>query len=274
MSLPMYGEESFCDINSSDEEAQLWVRGEDKMFTDFPGRFIHKDIDGSEWISLYIYQENKLRPENDEYSVSGFPRGEQHIWTIATMYILPNKKSKCIEKDLAEAGFASSSNGMQSCYSLYSREYAWSPGYASEFVRSDEEEDEAGLKAFSAAVNFMWEEEYDASQEEASSFAIPAGQIIQEMHLYEKNVDGVFYRDEEIVALDLALVGNEHTEIVIRRDVFDEYITKTGAQAFWTVIGEKQYFMGDINQKWQRREGYFIYDKKKIVGSISLINNH
>lgn len=120
----------------------------------------------------------------------------------------------------------------------------------------------------------MWEEEYDASQEEASSFAIPAGQIIQEMHLYEKNVDGVFYRDEEIVALDLALVGNEHTEIVIRRDVFDEYITKTGAQAFWTVIGEKQYFMGDINQKWQRREGYFIYDKKKIVGSISLINNH
>ena len=93
----MYGEESFCDINSSDEEAQLWVRGEDKMFTDFPGRFIHKDIDGSEWISLYIYQENKLRPENDEYSVSGFPRGEATYMDNCYNVYIAKQKSKCIE---------------------------------------------------------------------------------------------------------------------------------------------------------------------------------
>lgn len=275
ISVPEYGEESFCDINSSGDDIGKWILEDDKMFQDFPGRFIHKDEDGREWVSLYIYQENKLRPEGEEYYVSGFPKGEQHVWTISTMYVLPKTKTKYTEQDLIDLGFAGrSSNGMQSCYSLFSREYAWSPGYDAEFRKIDDEEDETGLNAFSAAVNFFWEEEYDASQEETTSFAIPAGHIIQEMQLYEKAVDGVFYRNEEVVALDLSLVGNKHTEIVIRRDVLNEYITKTGAQAFWTVIGEKQFFMGSTNQKWQRREGYFVYDKDKIVGSVHLVNDH
>jgi hypothetical protein len=44
------------------------------------------------------------------------------------------------------------------------------------------------------------------------------------MKLYEKDVDGIYYGNEEVVAFDLSLVGNPHTEIVIRRDVLNEYI--------------------------------------------------
>ncbi len=274
ISVPEYGEESFCDINASENDINKWILEEDKMFQDFPGRLIHKDEMGKEWVSLYIYQENKLRPEREEHSASGFPKGEQLVWTIATMYVLPEAKTKCKEQDLIDSGFIRhSSNGMQSCYSLFSREYAWSPGYNAEFRKIADEDDESDMNAFSAAINFLWEEEYDASQEEATSFAIPAGQIIQEMQLYEKEVDGVYYRNEEVVALDLSLLGNEHTEIVIRRDVLNEYIKKTGVQVFWTVIGEKQYFMGDLNQKWQRREGYYIYEKGKITGNVYIANN-
>lgn len=194
---------------------------------------------------------------------------------MATMYILPDEKVKCTEQDLIDAKIARrSSNGMQNCYSLFSREYAWSPGYNAEFKKTADEDDESSLNVFSATVNFLWEEEYDASQEETASFAIPTGHIIQEMQLYEKNVDGIYYRNEEVVAFDLSLVGNEQTEIVIRRDVFNEYIAKTGFQAFWTIIGEKQFFMGNLDQQWQRREGYFIYDKKKIIGSIRLVSDN
>jgi hypothetical protein len=32
--------------------------------------------------------------------------------------------------------------------------------------------------------------------------------------------------------------------------------------------------MGDLGQQWQRREGYFIYDIKKVVGSIRLDSNN
>ena len=37
---------------------------------------------------------------------------------------------------------------------------------------------------------------------------------------------------------------------------------------FWAIAGEKQYFLGEYNQKWQRKEGYYIYDKKDIKGNI------
>ena len=127
--------------------------------------------------------------------------------------------------------------------------------------------------AFTAAINFIWEEEYDASQEESISLLLPAGQIIQEMYLYEKDVNGIFYRNEELVALDLTLLGNKDKEIVIRKDVFDEFLEKTGFQAFWRVIGEKQFFFGARNQKWQKRAGYFKYNKEKIVGSMELVND-
>lgn len=163
---------------------------------------------------------------------------------------------------------------MYSCYSLFSREYAWSAGYNAEFRACESEMAERDMKAFPAAINVLWEEEYDASQGEPTSFAIPTGQIIQEMELYEKEMDGIYYKDEEIAALDLSLLGNEYTEVVIRRDIMNEYMKKTGVQVFWTVIGEKQYFLGDVSQQWKRREGYFVYNNNKIVGSIRVANDN
>lgn len=274
ISVPVYGKECFCSIDSSEKDIKKWILEDDIMFQDFPSRFIHKDKDGQEWVSLYIYQNNKLLPEKEKDSVFGFIKGEQHIWTIATMYVLPKMKNQYIEQDLFDSGFVRrSSNGMHSCYKLFSREYAWSPGYDSEFSNVFDDEDGNGLNAFSAAVQFLWEKGYDASQNETTSFAIPAGDIIQTMQLYEKSVDGVYYRNEQIVALDLSLARNDNTEIVIRRDVFNEYIVKTGAQAFWTVVGEKQFFLESLSQSWKRREGYFIYGKDRIVGSIRLAEN-
>ena len=273
--MPKYGKEKFCGINALETDIKKWIMEEDQMFQDFPERFIHKDGFGKEWVSLYIYQENIFRPRGEECPAFGFSKGEQHVWTIATMYILPETKKIYNEQELIESGFVrKNSNGMYSCYSLFSREYAWSAGYNAEFRACESEMAERDMKAFPAAINVLWEEEYDASQGEPTSFAIPTGQIIQEMELYEKEMDGIYYKDEEIAALDLSLLGNEYTEVVIRRDIMNEYMKKTGVQVFWTVIGEKQYFLGDVSQQWKRREGYFVYNNNKIVGSIRVANDN
>lgn len=268
--IPQYGYESFCDILSSEEEVDRWIKENDKMFQDFPKRFIHTDKIGREWISLYLCQENEFKPEENERSNFDFSKGEQRIWIISTMYIIKEEKKTFKQQDLIDI---SKYNNIPNCYSLFSREYAWSPGYISEFENNVNEERDSCTNAFTAAINFIWEEEYDASQEESISLLLPAGQIIQEMYLYEKDVNGIFYRNEELVALDLTLLGNKNKEIVIRKDVFDEFLEKTGFQAFWRVIGEKQFFFGDRNQKWQKREGYFKYSKEKIVGSMELVND-
>ena len=48
------------------------------------------------------------------------------------------------------------------------------------------------MKIRSAVINFLWEEEYDASQDSAISFYIPYGKIINDMSLYQKEIDGIF----------------------------------------------------------------------------------
>ncbi len=272
--LPVYGQEGFCGVDATDDEINKWIVEEDEMFQDFNKRLIHKDQSENEWVSLYLYQENKYSPKGEEDSFLGYPKGEQHIWTIATMYISTEVREKYTEQELIDSDFImQNTNGMRECSSLFAREYAWSPGYEATFKEYKYDNDETKIKAFPAAIDFSWGRQYDASQEEITSFAIPAGEIIKEMQLYLKETDGVYYYDEEIAAFDLAILGNGHSAIVIRRDILDGYIEKTGTQVFWTVVGEKQYFQGDMNQKWQRREGYFVYEKDKITGTIRIVNN-
>ena len=129
------------------------------------------------------------------------------------------------------------------------------------------------IKAIPASVNILWEEEFDASQEETTSFMIPAGSIIQEMKLYEKSVDGIYYYNGEIVACDLKVLGNERSELVIRRDILNQYMAKKKVKLFWCIEGEKQYFLGGHNQKWQRREGYFLYKSNEINGHMRIVDN-
>lgn len=272
--LPEYGDESFLDSGASVLDVENWIISDDKMFQDFPNRLIHKDETGTEWVSLYFYQENKLQQPNEEIPVIGFPVGEQHIWLRASMYIVADKMNKLTEEELISSKFIQSQPfNIRDCYSLFSREYAWSPGYKAEFAISEEDDNIFPIKAIPASINVLWEEEYDASQEETTSFMIPAGNIIQVMDLYEKSVDGVYYCDEKIAAFDLSIMDKEHSELLIRRDILNQYMEKTNVKLFWTVIGEKQYFLEDHNQKWQRREGYFVYESEEIDGHIRIVNN-
>jgi len=272
--LPEYGDESFLPFGASDLDVEEWMISEDKMFQDFPERLIHKDESGTEWVSLYFYQENKLQPPNEEISLIGFPIGEQHIWVSASMYIVTEEMEKLTEEELIDSGFIQSrSSYTRDCYSLFSREYAWSSGYKAEFAVPEEDDDRATIKAIPASVNILWEEEFDASQEETTSFMIPAGSIIQEMKLYEKSVDGIYYYDGEIAACDLKVLGNEKSELVIRRDILNQYMVKKKVKLFWCIEGEKQYFLGGHNQKWQRREGYFLYESNEINGHMRIVDN-
>ena len=272
--LPEYDAESFLPFGASDSDVEEWIISEDKMFQDFPERLIHKDESGTEWVSLYFYQENKLQPPNEEISVIGFPIGEQHIWASASMYIVADEMEKLTEEELIDSGFIQSRfSYTRDCYSLFSREYAWSSGYKAEFAVPEEDDNRATIKAIPASVNILWEEEFDASQEETTSFMIPAGSIIQEMKLYEKSVDGIYYYDGEIAACDLKVLGNEKSELVIRRDILNQYMVKKKVKLFWCIEGEKQYFLGGHNQKWQRREGYFLYESNEINGHMRIVDN-
>lgn len=263
----------FIEKDATDEEIDKWVISDDELFSSFPKRFIRRDVSGKEWVSMYSDREVKNQISRAEDMVFSFPRGEQHIWVTTSMHFADATQKLTINR-LEESKYINQNFGMnatQDCYSLYSREYAWSPGYMSEFDESTNSDDECLVKASSAVINAMWEEQYDASQEQTTSYHIPTGQIIRELGMYQKQYDGTFYFEDEIVAFDTRILGAENGELLIRRDMLDEFIRRKGIITFWNVVGEKQFFLGKNNQKWKRREGYYIYTPTKVHGRIRIV---
>lgn len=265
----------FIEKDSSEENISAWVLADDEMYSSFPKRFIRKDKNGVEWISMYLYQElKKTIPGTEEYALS-LPHGEQHIWSISAMHIAEADQELSIDK-LIESRYLrkhAGMNTMRDCYTLFSREYAWSPGYTQEFEIDEYEDEENTIKAFPAVINAMWEEQYDASQEETTSYYFPSGTIIKELGLHQKMIDGVFFIEDELVAFDTRIIGDAHGELLIRKDALDLFVHNSKMKLFWDVVGEKQFFLGGNNQKWQRREGYYLYESESIDGKIDIVPN-
>ena len=268
---------TFLPFNASKKEINEWLSFKDILFENIPNRIIHTDEYGNEWVSLFLYQVNEMKPSNINISQIGYSVGEQHIWTIASMHIVNGnvkltienlKKSKLIQNGVDKTTHS---------YSLFNREYVWSPGYKEEFNCLENECKDLKINSIPAANNFKWEEEYDASQQKTTSFMIPDGNIIQELKLYQKDIDGIYYYHNEIAAYDLSLYGNnkfydnnKYSNLIIKRDILNKYMDKTNTQLYWEIIGEKQYFLGEYKNYYQKYEGYFIYDKNEIIGDIIL----
>lgn len=117
-----------------------------------------------------------------------------------------------------------------------------------------------------AASRVLWEEQYDASQEESTSFYIPCGSIIKNLQLVQKESDGYYYsKDGTLVCFDSSLCG-QSTGLIIRADYLNKYLHDHNIRLIWTCIGEKQYFLGDHNQKWSTWKGCFTYENDKVQG--------
>lgn len=117
-----------------------------------------------------------------------------------------------------------------------------------------------------AASRVLWEEQYDASQEETTSFYIPCGSIIESLHLQQRESDGYYYsKDGTLVCFDSSLCG-QRTGLIIRADYLNKYLHDHNIRLIWTCIGEKQYFLGDHNQKWSTWKGCFTYENEKVQG--------
>ena len=269
---PTFTEESlnnslFLHYDASEEEIDSWLKTPDNIFNEFPNRLIKKAADGTEWFSLRVSNNNQFRiQDTDEYNL--FIRGNQDIWISSVMYLIELIEDVTSDKLESSEYIGTITNSLPTCYCLYNREYAWSPGYNDEFCNDENYNMEENFKVIPASINFLWEEEFDASKENAISFYIPVGTIIQSMELYQKDIDGVYYYKDEIVAFDQSLNNGKPAELLIRRDVLDKFLEENEYSVFWYVKGEKTFFLGNQESKWSNWNGCFLYNNKKIEGGL------
>lgn len=127
-------------------------------------------------------------------------------------------------------------------------------------------EDVIVVDVMPAYSTVLWEEQYDASQEETTSFNIPCGDIIEHFRLKQKDVDGYYYSQEDILVCFDGDIAGIQDGLFIRKEYLDKYLQENNLRLCWKCIGEKQYFHGDMNQTWSRWNGIQYYDNGNVCG--------
>lgn len=122
-------------------------------------------------------------------------------------------------------------------------------------------------------LRYIWESEYDASQEESTAFNIPCKDLIEHLKIEQKHYDGCYYsKNGELACFDGAAYGL-CDGLFIRADFVEKYLNDKGVILCWTCIGEKQYFLGSMNQKYSRWNGFYHLEKGRIVGKINITDS-
>ena len=137
-----------------------------------------------------------------------------------------------------------------------------------EVTREVEVKKEIG-KILHASSNLLWEEEYDASKEDALSWNVPCAMLIETLHLQQLEADGFYFdSDGKLAAFDVVLTQNLNC-IVVRKDLLDSFISSSGMELIWLMKSEKEIHASDRSiLQWSEWEALFTYEKDRIDGSI------
>lgn len=302
----IYNKEEFIsEQEKDDKKITEWTKFKANMFDE---SLIQADDSSREWIVLYnfkeLYSKADSYTKNSEYNRNG----EQNIWRISQGYFIKEEEFNRLKKSLINKNFLGRwfPEGYSSIYNLFNREYYWSSGYKDTFTHEWSEyfkktgekqiiqregklpkldgfsitfeskkwEEEIELKEKVADIlpafhKYVWEEEFDASQEEPVSFHVPCKELITSLIIQQKNYDGYFYDDkDELIAYDS--VDNKYSHrFLIRKDYIDKFLKEKNYVLFWTNMGEKRFNIGISELKYSEWSGFTWYDKGKYQGEMS-----
>lgn len=127
-------------------------------------------------------------------------------------------------------------------------------------------------KVMRTSNKFLWEEQYDASQSEATSFDIPCTLLIDDLELEQREYDGYYYdKTGELVAF-----YNKESEkydspdkLLIRKKHLEEFLNRNDLIMFWECLGKKRFMIKEMrDQKWSEWSGLLTLTEKGIVGDV------
>ncbi len=141
------------------------------------------------------------------------------------------------------------------------------PMVKKEFERKIPKE-EICIDVLPAYSRVLWEEEYDASQDEVTAFNIPCGDIIRYLKLEQREVDGCYYSEDGTLVTFDGIIGGLSGGLFIRKDYLEQYLEGNHFHLCWKCVGEKQFFNGDYNQIWSRWNGIYFYESGRVQGRL------
>ena len=124
-----------------------------------------------------------------------------------------------------------------------------------------------------ASMNLVWESEYDASKDNTLSMNVPCPRLIEQLHLHQADIDGLYYdSNEKIAAFDLN-ISQKESGVVLRKDLLDAFLKKNNLNLIWFVRASKELHSGeDLGiLRYGDRSGAYFYNGTEITSNIYIV---
>lgn len=293
---------------------QEWTKQPTSFFDSLPDKLVLVDSNGTQWVNLNLYDkfENKklesstigfskglqeiwlmthgyfVTPEIFELLQKQFAPGifDTDFPSGPDVYQLFNREyfwspgyrsvcqSCCFEAEIEVGEKKPIKETVVLPSIVYTEEGAFEFKVAEQEVERLIPDDVIRVKVIPAYSHLLWEEEYDASQDDTTSFDVPCKELIDYLHLEQKEYDGYYFDSNgELVCFDASL-SEICNGLLIKKDCLEQFLTATGMKLFWLCSGEKQFFQGDRNQIWKRWEGFIYYSQSQICGNLEPIEDN
>ncbi len=236
------------------------------------------DKDGVEWLVLEMH---KSWTEPADIGEDKYEKPHKDLWYQIRSYITKKKDHVKILKWSKEKNFMGrwmpeSTNR----YQMFSREFYWSaanetfsdPYYSGESWSeiNDNTTHQLVGKVAVTAVDYLWEEEYDASKESTISFYKPTEILFNLLDLQYSKIEGqLLSKDGHMICFDPCATQPTHSCLIVRKNDLVQKLEENNLNIFWTVLGEKLIIGGDHRNRdeWLGRlniSGVVHYDKDKL----------
>lgn len=162
-------------------------------------------------------------------------------------------------------------------YSIFSKEYFWSPAYKSQTKELEHENnqwlevrDRQNCNRLIASVLPTTEEHIWEGRNNKSFYSV-RDEMFHGMNLNISRVPSCLYNDiGELACFDPSCLSDSTSELLINQQIFESYLLENNFEVIWTVLGEKQ-LLGSFNHlqsKWLDFSGVYTLENNKLVGSI------
>ena len=124
-----------------------------------------------------------------------------------------------------------------------------------------------------ASMNLVWESEYDALKDNTLSMNVPCPMLIEQLHLHQADIDGLYYdSNEKIAAFDLN-ISQKESGVVLRKDLLDAFLKKNNLNLIWFVRASKELHSGeDLGiLRYGDRSGAYFYNGTEITSNIYIV---
>ncbi|NUN09210.1 MAG: hypothetical protein HUU54_08550 [Ignavibacteriaceae bacterium] len=240
-----------------DGEQAKWIRTK----TGFPNckdLLLVKDDKGDEWFNMFSYNDWEEKTYEETYSTQ---TPQKYLSMDIRAIIIEKKDVSSILKLFSDNyKMIHEFPTYSTHYEIFLREYYWAPAFKS-LAYSDRKIITIDRKRFNCidtVLNYLWEEEYDCSKDEAISFYIPSKTIFEELCMKHAKKDGYFLNQEdELICFDPSIYENGISSLLIRRSSLEQYLEKNNLTILWKITGEKNILGWSTETKYLGRNEYY-----------------